>query len=107
MLVSWLVASDLTLIARHPAFFFLFFFFLLRIAEVSHIRYTYQTDTDTDFIMSGDAQTNDAAQSAFQKPGDLVDRNEDTGVMQLESLCMNCHENVCFHRFHMSFALRY
>ncbi|KAG2416743.1 hypothetical protein HFD88_007959 [Aspergillus terreus] len=29
----------------------------------------------------------------FQKPGDLVERDEDTGVMQLESLCMNCHEN--------------
>lgn len=32
----------------------------------------------------------------FQKPGDLVERDEDTGVMQLESLCMNCHENVRF-----------
>jgi zinc finger protein len=43
--------------------------------------------------MSGDAQTNNVGESAFQKPGDLVERNEDTGVMQLESLCMNCHEN--------------
>ena len=33
-------------------------------------------------------------ESQFQKPGDLVERNEDTGVMSLESLCMNCHENV-------------
>ncbi|PYH96597.1 zinc finger protein ZPR1 [Aspergillus ellipticus CBS 707.79] len=29
----------------------------------------------------------------FQKPGDLVERDDDTGVMQVESLCMNCHEN--------------
>ncbi|KAL4898124.1 ZPR1 zinc-finger domain-containing protein [Aspergillus ambiguus] len=32
-------------------------------------------------------------ESQFQKPGDLVERDEDTGVMQVESLCMNCHEN--------------
>ncbi|BAE58799.1 ZPR1 zinc-finger domain-containing protein [Aspergillus flavus] len=32
-------------------------------------------------------------ESQFQKPGDLVERDEDTGVMSLESLCMNCHEN--------------
>lgn len=31
--------------------------------------------------------------SQFQKPGDLVERDEETGVMQVESLCMNCHEN--------------
>ncbi|KAL4923908.1 zinc finger-containing protein ZPR1 [Aspergillus undulatus] len=34
-----------------------------------------------------------AQESQFQKPGDLVERNEETGVMQVESLCMNCHEN--------------
>lgn len=34
------------------------------------------------------------AESQFQKPGDLVERDEDTGMMQVESLCMNCHENV-------------
>lgn len=88
-------ASDLTLIARHPAFFF---FFPFRITEVSQILYNYQTNTD--ITMSGDTQTSNAAEPAFQKPGDLVERNDDTGVMQLESLCMNCHENVCFHGFH-------
>ncbi len=36
--------------------------------------------------------------SQFQKPGDLVERDEETGVMQVESLCMNCHENVGFFR---------
>ncbi|KAJ5127938.1 zinc finger protein ZPR1 [Penicillium atrosanguineum] len=29
----------------------------------------------------------------FQKPGDLVERDDDTGLMQLESMCMNCHKN--------------
>jgi zinc finger protein len=33
-------------------------------------------------------------ESQFQKLGDLVERDDDTGVMQVESLCMNCHENV-------------
>lgn len=32
----------------------------------------------------------------FQKPSDLVERDDDTGLMQLESMCMNCHENVSF-----------
>lgn len=38
---------------------------------------------------------NNVPESQFQKPGDLVERDYDTGVMQMESLCMNCHENVC------------
>ncbi|EAA64161.1 hypothetical protein AN2455.2 [Aspergillus nidulans FGSC A4] len=41
--------------------------------------------------MSADEQV--AKEEVFQKPGDLVERNEETGVMQVESLCMNCHEN--------------
>ncbi|KAL2799868.1 ZPR1 zinc-finger domain-containing protein [Aspergillus keveii] len=45
--------------------------------------------------MSTDAQptTQEVAESQFQKPGDLVERDEETGVMQVESLCMNCHDN--------------
>lgn len=35
-----------------------------------------------------------AAESQFQKLGDLVEKNDDTGVMSVESMCMNCHENV-------------
>ncbi|KAJ5669413.1 ZPR1 zinc-finger domain-containing protein [Penicillium macrosclerotiorum] len=35
----------------------------------------------------------DKPESQFQNVGDLVEQNEDTGVMQVESLCMNCHEN--------------
>jgi zinc finger protein len=31
-------------------------------------------------------------ESQFQKPGDLVERDDDTGAMSIESLCMNCHE---------------
>lgn len=34
-------------------------------------------------------------ESQFQDLNEVVDRNEDTGVMQVESLCMNCHDNVC------------
>ncbi|KAJ5808650.1 zinc finger protein ZPR1 [Penicillium riverlandense] len=34
-----------------------------------------------------------APESQFQKVGDLVECDDDTGVMQVESLCMNCHEN--------------
>jgi zinc finger protein len=44
--------------------------------------------------MSTDADTN-AHESQFQNIGDLVERNDETGVMSVESLCMNCHENVC------------
>ncbi|KAJ9192109.1 hypothetical protein DTO166G4_7960 [Paecilomyces variotii] len=36
------------------------------------------------------AQKND---SQFQKPSDLVERDEDTGLVSVESLCMNCGEN--------------
>ena len=35
-------------------------------------------------------------ESQFQDLNEVVDRNDDTGVMQVESLCMNCHDNVCF-----------
>lgn len=44
-------------------------------------------------MMSADADKN-APESQFQKPGDLVERDDETGVMQVESLCMNCHETV-------------
>lgn len=42
-----------------------------------------------------DKAANDMIDSQmFQKPGDLVERDDDTGLMQVESMCMNCHENV-------------
>jgi hypothetical protein len=28
-------------------------------------------------------------ESQFQKPGDLVERDDDTGLMEVESLCMS------------------
>lgn len=34
--------------------------------------------------------------SQFQKLGDVVEGEDDNGVVEIESLCMNCHENVCF-----------
>ncbi|KKK12406.1 hypothetical protein P175DRAFT_0450201 [Aspergillus ochraceoroseus IBT 24754] len=43
--------------------------------------------------MSADDQVVVQEESQFQKPGDLVERDEETGVMQIESLCMNCHDN--------------
>lgn len=30
----------------------------------------------------------------FTKIGDMVEKEDDNGVMEVESLCMNCHENV-------------
>lgn len=33
-------------------------------------------------------------ESQFQKVGDIVEREDDLGVVEVESLCMNCHENV-------------
>ncbi|CAL5866957.1 uncharacterized protein PFLUO_LOCUS1169 [Penicillium psychrofluorescens] len=43
--------------------------------------------------MSADATDTNAPQSQFQKIGDLVEQDEDTGLMSVESLCMNCHES--------------
>ncbi|RAL01286.1 zinc finger-containing protein ZPR1 [Aspergillus ibericus CBS 121593] len=43
--------------------------------------------------MSTEGDNTTQPESQFQKPGDLVERNEDTGVMQVESMCMNCHDN--------------
>ncbi|PWY68450.1 zf-ZPR1-domain-containing protein [Aspergillus heteromorphus CBS 117.55] len=49
--------------------------------------------TEEDHKAQLDAQFDAQLGSQFEKPGDLVERNEDTGVMQVESLCMNCHKN--------------
>ncbi|KAL1985389.1 hypothetical protein VTN96DRAFT_7950 [Rasamsonia emersonii] len=38
-------------------------------------------------------QKQDQNESQFQKIGEIVERDEDTGLVQVESLCMNCHEN--------------
>ncbi|KAL2011038.1 hypothetical protein VTN00DRAFT_3756 [Thermoascus crustaceus] len=46
-----------------------------------------------DRMLDSMVQPKEANESQFQKPGDLVERDEDTGLVQVESLCMNCHEN--------------
>lgn len=33
-------------------------------------------------------------ESQFQKLGEVVDNDDDNGVVEIESLCMNCHDNV-------------
>lgn len=33
-------------------------------------------------------------ESQFQKLGEVVENDDDNGVVEIESLCMNCHENV-------------
>jgi predicted aldo/keto reductase-like oxidoreductase len=39
-------------------------------------------------------QQSEESESQFQKLGDVVENEDDNGVVQIESLCMNCHENV-------------
>ena len=43
-------------------------------------------------------------ESQFQKPGDLVERDDDTGAMSIESLCMNCHEQGFVPSIQLCFA---
>ncbi|QKX58114.1 uncharacterized protein TRUGW13939_05235 [Talaromyces rugulosus] len=38
-------------------------------------------------------QQSEESESQFQKLGDVVDNQDDNGVVQVESLCMNCHDN--------------
>jgi hypothetical protein len=33
-------------------------------------------------------------ESQFQKLGEVVENDDDNGVVEIESLCMNCHDNV-------------
>lgn len=39
-------------------------------------------------------QKNQQSESQFQKLGDVVENEDDNGIVAVESLCMNCHENV-------------
>lgn len=52
-----------------------------------------QTIPSPSHTMSTDADKT-APESQFQKPGDLVENDDDLGLTEIESLCMNCHENV-------------
>jgi hypothetical protein len=38
--------------------------------------------------------TMDSKLEHFHKLGDVIERQDETGLMQVESLCMHCHENV-------------
>ena len=40
------------------------------------------------------AAPNEGEQSQFQGLKEAVEKNDDTGVMSIESMCMNCHQNV-------------
>jgi hypothetical protein len=52
--------------------------------------------SDTSIQTSGSsAQHEDAKGSQFHKLGEVVEGEDDTGLIQVESLCMNCQENVC------------
>lgn len=46
------------------------------------------------------SQFDNAVQSQFKNIGEVVEKgegdDEDLGPMQVESMCMNCHENVSF-----------
>ena len=37
---------------------------------------------------------NSGEQAQFQGLNEAVEQNNDTGVMSIESMCMNCHQNV-------------
>lgn len=45
----------------------------------------------TGHAQDGKVQKQDAQ---FQTIGQVVENDDDTGVVEVESLCMNCHENV-------------
>lgn len=46
------------------------------------------------------SQFDNAVESQFKNIGEIVEKgegdDEDLGPMQVESMCMNCHENVSF-----------
>jgi zinc finger protein len=49
-----------------------------------------------DRMLDSMTQKKEENESQFQKLGDVVEADDDNGVVEIESLCMNCHENVCF-----------
>lgn len=55
--------------------------------------HTEQIDRMLD-TMTQKNQQSEQNESQFQKLGDVVENQDDNGVVQVESLCMNCHENV-------------
>lgn len=48
-----------------------------------------------DEVKPGEAPgPNQKQDTQFQTIGQVVENDDDTGVVEVESLCMNCHENV-------------
>ncbi|OKL57658.1 hypothetical protein UA08_07216 [Talaromyces atroroseus] len=46
-----------------------------------------------DRMLDSMTQKKEGNESQFQKLGDVVEGEDDNGVVEVESLCMNCHEN--------------
>lgn len=49
-----------------------------------------------DRMLDSATQKQPENESQFQKLGEVVENDDDNGVVEIESLCMNCHENVWF-----------
>lgn len=49
-----------------------------------------------DHMLDSMTQKQPENESQFQKLGEVVENDDDNGVVEIESLCMNCHDNVWF-----------
>jgi zinc finger protein len=49
---------------------------------------------DDSTASAGVSEKKDQIESQFHKLGEIVEKEDDTGLVEIESLCMNCHENV-------------
>lgn len=47
-----------------------------------------------DRVLDSATQKQEQNESQFQKLGEIVEKEDDTGLVEVESLCMNCHKNV-------------
>jgi hypothetical protein len=47
-----------------------------------------------DRMLDSMTEKHDQNESQFHKLGEVVENEDDTGLVEVESLCMNCHENV-------------
>jgi hypothetical protein len=52
-----------------------------------------------DLLDSSIGKQNSEKDNQFAKIGEVVERDDETGVMEIESLCMNCHDNVSCNAF--------
>lgn len=56
---------------------------------------TADSTAQMDRMLDSMTQKQPETESQFQKLGEVVENDDDNGVVEIESLCMNCHENVC------------